>query len=81
MTADRPQVAASAIDIASGVRKGELSAVDVLEEHLARVAEREPDVHAFNFVMTDHARPGPARSTVKWPPAGTPAPSPACPWP
>ena len=48
--------AASAMEIASGVRRGELSAAGVLEEHLARIAEREPDVHAFNFVMEDQAR-------------------------
>ena len=28
----------------------------MLEEHLARIAEREGDVHAFNFVMEDQAR-------------------------
>ena len=28
----------------------------MLEEHLDRIAEREADVHAFNFVMEDHAR-------------------------
>ncbi len=38
------------------MRRGELSAAGVLEEHLARIAEREPDVHAFNFVMGDQAR-------------------------
>ncbi len=46
----------TAIDIAAGIRGGELSAVGVLEEHLDRIAEREGDVHAFNFVMEDHAR-------------------------
>ena len=45
-----------AMDIAAGIRGGELSAVGVLEEHLDRIAEREGDVHAFNFVMEDQAR-------------------------
>ena len=43
--------------MASDVRRGELSATAVLEEHLARIAEREADVHAFNLVMADQARP------------------------
>jgi aspartyl-tRNA(Asn)/glutamyl-tRNA(Gln) amidotransferase subunit A len=33
-----------------------LRARDVVEEHLERVAEREPDLHAFNLVLTDEAR-------------------------
>ncbi|HYA44745.1 MAG TPA: Asp-tRNA(Asn)/Glu-tRNA(Gln) amidotransferase subunit GatA, partial [Acidimicrobiales bacterium] len=35
---------------------GELSALAVLEEHLARVREREKDVHAFNLVLEETAR-------------------------
>jgi aspartyl-tRNA(Asn)/glutamyl-tRNA(Gln) amidotransferase subunit A len=46
----------SAVAIAAAVRGGELSATRVLEEHLARIAEREPDVHAFNLVLSDRAR-------------------------
>jgi aspartyl-tRNA(Asn)/glutamyl-tRNA(Gln) amidotransferase subunit A len=46
----------SAREIAAGVRAGELSAVDVLEEHLARVALRESDIHAFNHLTEDGAR-------------------------
>jgi aspartyl-tRNA(Asn)/glutamyl-tRNA(Gln) amidotransferase subunit A len=42
--------------IAAGVRSGELSAVAVLEEHLARIAAREAEVHAFNLVMEAEAR-------------------------
>ena len=60
---DRSTRTSPAIDIADGVRRGELSSVRVLEEHLARIAEREGDVHAFNFVMEDHAGPGRPRST------------------
>jgi aspartyl-tRNA(Asn)/glutamyl-tRNA(Gln) amidotransferase subunit A len=46
----------SALAIAAGVRSGELSAVAVLEEHLARIAAREAEVHAFNLVMEAEAR-------------------------
>ena len=56
MTTDRQDRSASALEIASGVRRGEISAAGLLEDHLARIAEREPDVHAFNFVMGDQAR-------------------------
>jgi aspartyl-tRNA(Asn)/glutamyl-tRNA(Gln) amidotransferase subunit A len=45
-----------AVEIARAVRSGERSARDVLEEHLARVEEREADVHAFNLVLADRAR-------------------------
>jgi aspartyl-tRNA(Asn)/glutamyl-tRNA(Gln) amidotransferase subunit A len=51
MSADR-----SAADIAAGVRSGALKAVDVLEQHLARIDERESGVHAFNLVLADQAR-------------------------
>ena len=46
----------TALDIARAVRAGERSAVDVLEEHLARITEREGDIHAFNLVLEDEAR-------------------------
>jgi aspartyl-tRNA(Asn)/glutamyl-tRNA(Gln) amidotransferase subunit A len=46
----------TALEIARAVRAGERSAVEVLEEHLARIAEREPDVHAFNLVLEEQAR-------------------------
>ncbi len=42
--------------IADQVRRGERRAVDVLEEHLARVEAREGDIHAFNLVTADQAR-------------------------
>ncbi len=46
----------TAIEIASGVRAGERSAVDVLEQHLAAIAQGERAIHAFNLVLTDEAR-------------------------
>ena len=46
----------SANDIARDVRAGDRSARDVLDEHLARIDEREAEIHAFNLVMADEAR-------------------------
>ncbi len=43
-------------EMAAAVRGGELSAVAIVEEHLARIEEREADVHAFNVVTADQAR-------------------------
>jgi aspartyl-tRNA(Asn)/glutamyl-tRNA(Gln) amidotransferase subunit A len=46
----------SALEIASAVRAGERRAADVVEEHLARIAERDGELHAFNLVLADEAR-------------------------
>ena len=46
----------SAADIAAAVRSGAVRAVDVLEAHLATIAAREHDVHAFNLVTAEQAR-------------------------
>ncbi len=46
----------SAAELAARVRRGEVTATSVLEEHLARVAAREPEVHAFCLVTEDLAR-------------------------
>src|SRR4051794_7057904 len=45
-----------ALEIARDVRSGERSAREVLDEHLARIDEREAEIHAFNLVLTDEAR-------------------------
>jgi len=42
--------------LAQAVRTGARRAGDVLEEHLARVAELEPRLHAFNLVTEEQAR-------------------------
>ena len=47
---------AGAVEIAAGVRDGTLKAVDVVEQHLAAIAAREPEIHAFNLVLADQAR-------------------------
>jgi aspartyl-tRNA(Asn)/glutamyl-tRNA(Gln) amidotransferase subunit A len=46
----------TALAIATGVRSGSRSAVDVVDEHLARIEASEPSVHAFNEVTADAAR-------------------------
>ena len=46
----------SASEIAADVRAGKRTARDVVEEHLARIEAREPELHAFNLVMADEAR-------------------------
>jgi aspartyl-tRNA(Asn)/glutamyl-tRNA(Gln) amidotransferase subunit A len=46
----------SAVEIASAVRAGTRRAADVLEEHLAAIAAREDEIHAFNVVLADEAR-------------------------
>jgi aspartyl-tRNA(Asn)/glutamyl-tRNA(Gln) amidotransferase subunit A len=46
----------TARDIAADVRSGRRSARDVVEEHLARIAERDAELHAFNLVLADEAR-------------------------
>ncbi|HEY7105865.1 MAG TPA: amidase, partial [Acidimicrobiia bacterium] len=45
-----------ALDLAEAVRSGGRRALDVVEEHLAVVAGREPELHACNLVTDDLAR-------------------------
>jgi aspartyl-tRNA(Asn)/glutamyl-tRNA(Gln) amidotransferase subunit A len=44
------------VDIAADILSGKTSAVEVLEQHLARITEREGEIHAFNLVTTEQAR-------------------------
>ena len=46
----------TAVEIAADVRAGRRTARDVVEEHLAAIAGREPELHAFNLVLADEAR-------------------------
>ena len=46
----------TASEIAAAVASGALTAREVLEAHLARIEEREADIHAFNLVTADAAR-------------------------
>jgi aspartyl-tRNA(Asn)/glutamyl-tRNA(Gln) amidotransferase subunit A len=48
--------AGTAVDIASGVRAGEIRAADVVEQNLATIDARETEIHAFNLVLADQAR-------------------------
>ncbi len=46
----------SAIDLAWNVRNNVTKATDVVEEHLARIADRDDEIQAFNLVLADDAR-------------------------
>ena len=46
----------SALAIAAAVRSGERTALDVLDEHLARISRRDSEISAFNLVLADEAR-------------------------
>jgi aspartyl-tRNA(Asn)/glutamyl-tRNA(Gln) amidotransferase subunit A len=46
----------TALEIAASVRAGERSARDVIEEHLAEIAARDPELHAFNHVLDAESR-------------------------
>ena len=46
----------SAREIAAGIRAGSTTAASVLDVHLARIAARETELHAFNVVLEDEAR-------------------------
>jgi len=48
--------AGSARDIAEAVGRGDRSARDVVDAHLVRIAEVDPELHAFNLVAADAAR-------------------------
>ena len=56
MSAVAGSVPSSAAAIAAAVRSGEVRAADVVEHHLARIAERDGEIHAFNHVTADEAR-------------------------
>ena len=45
----------TAVQIAAGVRSGDLHASDVLEQHLAAITADEPEIHAFNLVLVERA--------------------------
>jgi aspartyl-tRNA(Asn)/glutamyl-tRNA(Gln) amidotransferase subunit A len=46
----------AAVDLARAIRAGERSARQVVDEHLAAIEAREPEIHAFNAVLTDEAQ-------------------------
>jgi aspartyl-tRNA(Asn)/glutamyl-tRNA(Gln) amidotransferase subunit A len=46
----------TAVDLAWNVRNSVSKAVDVVDEYLARIDERDGEINAFNLVLTDQAR-------------------------
>ena len=46
----------TASDIAARVRDGSTTATEVVDQHLARIDERDDEIHAFNTVTADLAR-------------------------
>ena len=46
----------SAIEIAAAVSAGERSASEVVEAHLELIAQRDPELHAYNLVTAESAR-------------------------
>ena len=46
----------SALEIAAAVRSGERSALDVVNEHLALIEERDPELNAYNHLTAESAR-------------------------
>jgi aspartyl-tRNA(Asn)/glutamyl-tRNA(Gln) amidotransferase subunit A len=42
--------------LAAAVRSGDTTAAEVVDAHLARIAARDGDIHAFNLVLEDQAR-------------------------
>lgn len=52
---------ASVIQLAADIRSGTTTAAAVLEQHLARIDQREGEIHAFNLVLQDSARNTAAR--------------------
>jgi aspartyl-tRNA(Asn)/glutamyl-tRNA(Gln) amidotransferase subunit A len=43
-------------DVVAGVRSGEVTASEMVERHLAAIADGDSEIHAFNHVMADAAR-------------------------
>ena len=51
-----PLLGQSAAELARRIARGELSASDVVERHLARIAAVEPQIHAVAVPLFDQAR-------------------------
>lgn len=50
-----PESVDQVLDIAAAVAAGERSAVEVVQQHLARVTANETEIHAFNEILGDEA--------------------------
>lgn len=51
----------SVVQLAADIRSGATTAAAVLEQHLARIEQREGEIHAFNLVLQESARANAAR--------------------
>ena len=51
----------TAAEVAASVRAGATKATTLVEQHLAAIEAREPEIHAFNHVMAEQARAAAAR--------------------
>lgn len=47
---------ATAIEIADAVRRGEVSAKEIVDSHLARIADLNPSINAVTQALSDSAR-------------------------
>src|ERR1700761_8797933 len=45
-----------AVTLAAAIKKKELSPVEVVDAHLARIGELEPVIHSFCLTIPEHAR-------------------------
>jgi len=60
--------------LAEQVRRGQLSAVEILEEHLGLISGRDPEVHAFNLVSEERASEAAAKVDAVVETGGDPGP-------
>jgi aspartyl-tRNA(Asn)/glutamyl-tRNA(Gln) amidotransferase subunit A len=65
---------AGAIEIAAAVRSGTRTAAEVLDEHLATIAARDGELHAFNLVTAEAARAAAAHLDATVAAGGDPGP-------
>lgn len=56
MTFAQPAAFGTAAEIARQVSTGEMSASEVVDAHLERIAALDPEIHAFNLVLRDSAK-------------------------
>ena len=68
----------NALDLAAAVRRGERTAADVVEEHLAVIDARDGELNACNLVTGDAAREAAAAVDAAVARGRIPVRSPAC---
>ena len=60
----------SVVEIVRATTSGDIAVGQVVEDCLARIAERDPELNAFSVVLADHARAEAARLDEAWQPEG-----------